>query len=92
MAAEVLEHEPLLLDDLLDELRDSWPGRAPDVGLVELAGGPVHRWPSTATAIDLTERLAPDLMVLVADASLGTINAVRLSIDRSSSWRRRSWC
>jgi dethiobiotin synthetase len=30
---------------------------------------------------DLVSALAPDLVVLVADAGLGTINSIRLSID-----------
>ena len=32
-------------------------------------------------AVDLVRLLAPDLVVLVADAGLGTINAVRLCVD-----------
>jgi dethiobiotin synthetase len=81
MAAEVMAHEPLMLDELVAEVRDSWPGRAPDVGLVELAGGPRSPMAIDGDGVDLAERLAPDLIVLVADASLGTINAVRLSIE-----------
>jgi dethiobiotin synthetase len=81
MAAEVLAHEPLFLDELVSEVRDSWPGRAPDVGLVELAGGPRSPMAIDGDGVDLAERLAPDLIVLVADASLGTINAVRLAVE-----------
>jgi dethiobiotin synthetase len=81
MAAEVLSDEPLLLDQLVEETRDSWPGRAPDLGLVELAGGPRSPMAVDGDGVALTERLAPDLIVLVADAGLGTINAVRSSIE-----------
>ena len=56
-----------------------WPEPVPDVRWVELVGGPRRRWPSTATASTSTARLRPDRVVLVADAGLGTINAVSLS-------------
>ena len=78
MAADVLGRPPLLLDHLVAEL--SWPGPV-DVGLVEAAGG--VRSPITsdgADTVDLAGRLRPDLVILVADAGLGTINAVRLSL------------
>ena len=81
MAAEVLGRPPPLLDELVDEL--DWPGPpAVDVGLIESAGG--VRSPLTADGgdtVDLALRLDPDLVVLVADAGLGTINAVRLCLD-----------
>ncbi|HKY14436.1 MAG TPA: dethiobiotin synthase [Microthrixaceae bacterium] len=79
MASDVLDRGPVLIDELLNEVRDSWPGRAPDVGIVELAGGVRSPMSHDADGVDLVERLAPDLVVLVADAGLGTINAVRLS-------------
>jgi dethiobiotin synthetase len=37
--------------------------------------------------IDLLEAVRPDAVALVADAGLGTINAVRLSLDALSGWR-----
>jgi dethiobiotin synthetase len=79
MAAERLERPPFTLDDLLAEL--SWPAGV-DLGLVEPAGG--VRSPMTsdgADTVDLVERLAPDRVILVADAGLGTLNAVRLCLD-----------
>jgi len=80
MAADALGRPPLLLDDLVREL--VWPALPPaDVGLVETAGG--VRSPMTsdgADAIDLAARLRPDLVILVADAGLGTLNAVRLCL------------
>jgi dethiobiotin synthetase len=79
MAAERLGRPAFTLDDLLGEL--VWPG-AVDLGLVEPAGG--VRSPMTsdgADTVDLVRRLKPDRVVLVADAGLGTLNAVRLSLD-----------
>lgn len=80
MAADALGRPPVLLDDLVDEV--AWPAPPVDVGLVESAGG--VRSPITSDGgdtVDLAARLAPDLVVLVADAGLGTINAVRLCLD-----------
>jgi dethiobiotin synthetase len=62
--------------DLAAELE--WPSRA-GVGLVEGVGGPRSPVASDGDNVDLARELAPDLVVLVADAGLGTINAVRLS-------------
>jgi dethiobiotin synthetase len=78
LAAARLGLPPFTLDDLLGEL--AWPPDV-DVGLVEPAGG--VRSPMTsdgADTVDLVARLGPDRVVLVADAGLGTLNAVRLSI------------
>lgn len=80
MAADALGREPIFLGELLAELRDSWPGRAPDVGLVELAGGTRSPLAHDGDGIDLLVGLAPDLVLLVADAGLGTISAVRHSV------------
>lgn len=81
MAAEVLGRAPLSIAELADEVAASWPGRAPEVGLVELAGG--VRSPAThdGDGVDLSAAVDPDLVVLVADAGLGTINSVRMSAD-----------
>jgi dethiobiotin synthetase len=79
MAAEVLGRPPPLLEELVAEL--AWPEPGVDVGIVESAGG--ARSPITADGgdtVDLALRLDPDLVVLVADAGLGTINAVRLCL------------
>lgn len=79
MAAEQLGLPPFTLDDLLVEL--AWPSDV-DLALVEPAGG--VRSPMTsdgADTVDLIERLAPDSVVLVADAGLGALNAVRLCLD-----------
>lgn len=79
MAAALLGRDPFTMEDLLGELR--WPA-AVDVGLVESAGG--VRSPITGDGgdtVDLLRGLAPDRVVLVADAGLGAINAVRLCLD-----------
>ena len=55
-----------------------WPASV-DVGLVEGVGGPRSPISDDGDNVDLVRLLAPDLVVLVADAGLGTINAVRLS-------------
>lgn len=79
MAADILGRPPVRLADLLEEL--VWPDGV-DVGLVEPAGG--VRSPMThdgADAVDLAHALRPDHVVLVADAGLGTLNAIRLCLD-----------
>jgi len=78
MAAARLGRPGFTLDDLLGELW--WP--AVEVGILEAAGG--VRSPMTsegADAVDLCDRLRPDLVVLVAGAGLGTLNVVRLCVD-----------
>ena len=51
-----------------------------DVGLVEGVGGPRSPLAADGDTSTSPRALAPDLVVLVADAGLGTINAVRLSV------------
>jgi dethiobiotin synthetase len=78
MAAARLGRPPFTLVDLVTELR--WP--AVGTGIVEAAGG--VRSPMTsdgADTVDLCDALRPDGVVLVADAGLGTLNAVRLCVD-----------
>ena len=79
MAAEALGLPPFTVADLVEEL--AWPERRVDLGLVETAGGVRSPQASDGDTIDLVSALRPDLVVLVADAGLGTINAVRLSLD-----------
>jgi dethiobiotin synthetase len=79
MAADLLGRGPVLLDHLLDEL--VWPPEV-DIGLLEPAGG--VRSPIThdnADTVDLARAVAAHHVVLVADAGLGTLNSVRLSLD-----------
>lgn len=79
MAADALGRPRILLDDLAAEL--IWPDGI-EIGLVEPAGG--VRSPMThdgADTVDLAHRLAADQVVLVGDAGLGTLNAIRLCLD-----------
>jgi dethiobiotin synthetase len=83
MAADALGRPPFTLADLVAEV--AWPDV--DLGLLEPAGG--VRSPMTADAgdtVDLVEAVRPDGVVLVADAGLGTINAVRLCLDALAGW------
>jgi len=86
MAAAELGRPPFTLADLVAELE--WPdaragagGGIVGVGLIEGAGGPRSPIATDGDNVDLARLLAPDAVVLVADAGLGTINAVRLSVD-----------
>lgn len=79
MAARRLGAGPLRLTDLLAEL--CWPDEHVDVGLVETAGGLRSPQADDGDALDLASALQPDTVLLVADAGLGTINAVRLAAD-----------
>ena len=77
MAADALGAPPFTVADLVDELR--WPDGV-DVGLVEGAGGPRSPIAADGDNVRLASAIEPDLVLLVADAGLGTINAVRMSI------------
>lgn len=77
MAAEALDLEPPTVADLAGEVR--WPAGI-DVGLVETAGGVLSPAAADGTAVDLAAAVGCDLAVLVADAGLGTLNGVRLSL------------
>lgn len=77
MAADLLERPRITLDELISEIR--WPD-AVDIGLVETVGGPRSPLSHDADSVDLIQRLRPDRVLLVADAGLGTLNAVRLSL------------
>lgn len=79
MAAEVLGRPPFTIEDLVAEVR--WPADMADVGLVETAGGLRSPLAADGDCLDLCAALRPDVVVLVADAGLGTINAVRLTFD-----------
>lgn len=77
MAADALGRPPFTIEDLASELH--WPEAALDVGLVETAGGVRSPLAGDGDCLDFCAALAPDLIVLVADAGLGTISAVRLN-------------
>jgi len=76
MAADVLGRAPFTIADLVGEI--TWPDDV-DVGLVEGVGGPRSPLAADGDTVDLVRALAPSVVVLVADAGLGAINAVRLS-------------
>jgi dethiobiotin synthetase len=83
MAAEALGRPPFAIDDLMDEL--VWPSDAVDVGLVETAGGVRSPLAADGDCLDYCTALDPDVVVLVADAGLGTINSVRLTLGALDS-------
>jgi dethiobiotin synthetase len=76
MAADALGAPPFTVADLAGEL--CWHDGV-DVGVVEGVGGPRSPLAGDGDTVTLAEAIGADLVVLVADAGLGTINAVRLS-------------
>ena len=85
MAADALGLAIPTLDELLDELH--WPDPAVDVGWLETVGGPRSPIGVDGDSVTVAERLLPDVVVLVADAGLGTVNAVLLSIGPFAAHR-----
>lgn len=80
MAADSLGLAPIALADLIDEVTGSWNGTtgAPsDIGSVEIAGGCWSPIAHDGDCLDFAGALDADVFVLVADAGLGTLNAVR---------------
>lgn len=78
MAADALGLAAPALADLVAEL--TWADPPPGIGWVETVGGPRSPIAADGDAVDLADALQPDLVVLVADAGLGTVNAVLVSI------------
>ncbi len=79
MAAEALGLPPFTVADLVEEM--VWPADGVRVGVVEMAGGVRSPQASDGDSTDMVAALAPDVVVLVADAGLGTVNGVRMSMD-----------
>jgi dethiobiotin synthetase len=79
MAAEALGLPGFSVADLVGEL--DWPAEQVTVGIVEMAGGVRSPQASDGDTTHVVEALQPDVVILVADAGLGTINAVRLSME-----------
>jgi dethiobiotin synthetase len=79
MAADFLGLPPILNSDLLDEI--VWPDPPADLGLVEMAGGVASPVSSDAGPLEFIAGVGPDRVILVADAGLGVINAVRVSVS-----------
>src|SRR5262249_51043784 len=78
MAAEALGSPPATIDDLVGEINASWPDRPADGGVGEGAGGGASPLAADGDSASLARRLPADVVVLVADPSLGVINLVRL--------------
>ena len=76
IAASMLEREGFLIADLAHEL--SWDDDL-DLVWIETVGGPRSPIADDGDAADLARWVLPDAIVLVADAGLGAINAVRLA-------------
>lgn len=79
MAAGVLGRPCPTITELVADVTASWPAPAPEIGWVEGVGGPRSPIAADGDGVDFCAALAPDAVVLVADAGLGTINAVVLS-------------
>jgi dethiobiotin synthetase len=81
MAADALELPQIAAADLLTEIQ--WPSQV-DLGLVETAGGLRSPIAHDADNVQLLQALEPDQVILVSDAGLGTINAIRLCMQAMS--------
>lgn len=77
MAADALGLAPIKLDDLVSE--SPWPTDV-DLALIETAGGLCSPIAHDGDNLALIEKLSPTRVLLVADAGLGTLNAVRLCL------------
>ena len=77
MAAAVLARSEFTVKDLVAETQ--WPSPEPEVQWIETVGGVRSPIAFDGDSADLCAIYEPDMVVLVADAGLGTINAVRLS-------------
>jgi dethiobiotin synthetase len=78
MAAAALGRPAFSIHDLAAEL--SWSD-ATAVGLVETAGGVRSPLAHDGDSVGLIGLVRPDVVVVVADPELGTINRVRLTVD-----------
>lgn len=83
MAAEALGRPTFTVADLAGEL--DWPGDVA-VGVIEGAGGARSPLAADGDSVDLLAAVQPDQVVLVADAGLGTLNLVRMSVDALDGW------
>jgi len=78
MAGDALARPSIRISELLNEI--VWPAGI-ELGVVESVGGPRSPIAHDGDSIDLIARLQPDEVLLVADAKLGTLNAVRLCLQ-----------
>jgi dethiobiotin synthetase len=79
MAAEALGLPAFTVAELAAEVRATTPVDA--IVLVESAGGVRSPLAADGDTVTLADSLRPAFVLLVADATLGTINLVRLSAD-----------
>jgi dethiobiotin synthetase len=79
MAADALGLPPFTIAELAAEVRSSAPEHT--LVAIETAGGIRSPVADDGDSGALIDALAPALVVLVADAGLGTINLVRLTMD-----------
>jgi dethiobiotin synthetase len=89
MSAAALGLPPFTIANLADEVKTAAPTAATDAGgivFVEGAGGARSPLADDGDTVALAHALAADRIVIVADAGLGTINAVRLTVAALSSW------
>lgn len=80
MAAAALGRECPTLTEVVASIR--WPDAPVDFGFVETVGGIRSPLAEDGDSRDLVRALDVDLVVLVADAGLGTIDAVRSAVDQ----------
>jgi dethiobiotin synthetase len=78
MAADALGLPPFTIADLAREIAPASDGT---ITFVEGAGGPRSPLASDGDNVDLARALGAGCAILVADAGLGTINSVRMSVD-----------
>lgn len=79
MAADALGRRCPTLAEVVAGI--TWPAAPVDVGLVETVGGVRSPLAEDGDSRDLVRALGVDVVVLVADAGLGTIDAVRSCVD-----------
>jgi dethiobiotin synthetase len=79
MAADALGRPGFAVDDLVEELR--WPQDPVELAFLETAGGLRSPIADDGDCLALVVAAMPDVVLLVADAGLGTINSVRLTMD-----------
>lgn len=77
MAAQLLGRGPVLMQEIVAEIH--WPAGI-DIGFVETVGGARSPLAGDGDSMELLRRLHVDQLLLVADAGLGTINSVRLTL------------
>jgi dethiobiotin synthetase len=83
MAADALGSPRILLREVVAET--VWPDHI-DIVMVETVGGIRSPISHDGDSVDLIRQLQPDQVVLVADAGLGTLNAIRLTLACLESW------